>query len=80
MKVTRYRFATAVGMFSIELRQAGLWRVLFGRREVYVASSPESALAGLLREEAAWPGGPSNSSLGLPTDLRDWAPSRQKPK
>ncbi len=79
-KATRYRFATRLGMFSIELRQTGLWRVLFGRRELRVSRSPESALGGLTQYDTAWPGGPRNSSLGLPTDLEDWAPSTKKPK
>jgi len=80
MKNTRYRFSTRLGMLSIELRQTGVWRVLFGRKEVGSARSPESALGDLLQDETAWPGGPRNSSLGLPTDLEKWAPSKKRPR
>jgi hypothetical protein len=67
-------------MFSIELLRSGLWRVLYGRKQVRVSRSPESALGGLLQDDTAWPGGPRNSNLGLPTDLQEWAPSQKKPK
>lgn len=78
---TRYRFSTKLGMFCIEMRRNGLWRVLFGREELVGAfESAESALDDLLHDETAWPGGPRNSSLGLPTDLAKWAPSSKKPR
>ena len=77
---TRYRWFTRMGMFTIELRRSGLWRVLFGRREVRVSRSADSALGGLLHDETAFRGGPRNSSLGLPTDLVDWARSDKNPK
>jgi len=79
-EATRYRWFSRMGMFTIELRKSGLWHVLFGRREVRIARSPDSALGGLLRDETAFPGGPRNSALGLPTDLIDWAHSSRKPK
>jgi len=77
---TRYRFSTGFGMFCIELRRSGLWRVLFGRKELGGFRSPESALGDLLHDETAWPGGPRNSALGLPTDLAEWVPSYKKPR
>ena len=77
---TRYRFSTKFGMFCIELRRTGVWRVLFGRKELGAFRSAESALGDLLHDETAWPGGPRNSSLGLPTDLAKWAPSSKKPR
>ena len=77
---TRYRFSTRLGMFCIELRRTGVWCVLFGRKELGAFRSAESALGDLLHDETAWPGGPRNSGLGLPTDLAEWAPSSKKPR
>ena len=77
---TRYRFSSHFGMVCIELRRSGLWRVLFGRREIGAFGSPESALGLLLADQAAWPGGPRASALGLPSDLAQWAPSRKMPR
>ena len=77
---TRYRFSTTLGMFCIELRRTGVWCVLFGRKELGAFRSAESALGELLHDGTAWPGGPRNSSLGLPTDLAKWAPSSKKPR
>ena len=79
-RTTRYRWFSRTGMFKIELRRSGLWHVFYGRREVRISRSPESALGELLRNETAFPGGPRNSSLGLPIDLVDWAHSEKKPK
>lgn len=80
MPVTRYRFSTRIGMFCIQLRRTGVWCLLFGRRELGVFRSPESALGDLLEDQRDWPGGVRNSSLGLPTDLEKWAPSKKAPK
>ena len=77
MKVTRYRFSTRIGMFCIELRRTGVWRLLFGRKELGVFRSAESALGDLHDDQRDWPGGARHSSLGLPTDLEKWAPSRK---
>ena len=76
MKITRYRFSTCIGMFCIELRRTGAWRLVFGRRELGVFRTPESALGDLIDAERSWPGGARSSSLGLPTDLEKWAPSK----
>jgi len=80
MKTTRYRFSTRIGMFCIEMRRTGAWRLLFGRKELGVFESAELALGDLLTDTRAWPGGARNSSLGLPTDLRKWAPSKKAPR
>ena len=80
MKTTRYRFSTRIGMFCIEMRRTGAWRLLFGRKELGVFASAESALGDLLADPRDWPGGARNSSLGLPTDLQEWAPSKKTPK
>ena len=77
---TRYRFSSHIGMVCIELRRTGLWRVLFGRREIGAFHSPESALGVLLDDQTGWPGGPRASALGVPTDLSKWAPSRKAPR
>ncbi len=75
MKTTRYRVSTRIGMFCIELRRGGFCRVLFGRKELGVFKSAELALGGLFTDARDWPGIARNSSLGLPTDLQEWAPS-----
>ena len=80
MKVTRYRFSTRIGMFCIELRRNGAWRLLCGRKELGVFGSAESALGELLGDQRDWPGGARPSSLGLPTELQQWAPSKKTPK
>jgi len=77
MTTTRYRFSTRIGMFCIELRRTGAWRLMFGRKELGVFQSPEMALDDLLKDDRSWPGGARNSSLGLPTDLAAWAPSKK---
>ncbi|MEP7099169.1 MAG: hypothetical protein ABI781_01585 [Burkholderiales bacterium] len=80
MKPTRYRFSTRIGMFCIELRRNGLWRLMFGRKELGAFRSPESALGDLLDDQRPWPGGARNSTLGVPTDLEKWASSKKAPK
>lgn len=78
--VTRYRFSTRIGMFCIEMLRNGAWRSMFGRKELGVFGTPESALVDLLEDPRDWPGGARSSSLGLPTDLESWAPSKKTPK
>ena len=80
MKVTWYRFSTRIGMFCIELRHNGEWRLLCGRKELVVFGSAESALGELLYDRRDRPGGARYSSLGLPTDLQQWALSTKTPK
>ena len=80
MKVTRYRFSTRIGMFCIELRHNGAWRLQRGRKELVVFGSAESALGELLDDRRDRPGGARHSSLGLPTDLQQWALSTKTPK
>lgn len=77
MKTTRYRFSTRIGMSCIEMRHTGAWRLLFGRKELGVFRTAESALGDLLTDQRDWPGGARNSSLGLPTDLQNWALSKK---